>query len=152
MPVWKNKCWPNVLFAYLRPLVCPGLCIFLAMRFYILFLLTYYDKRNSKIEDNSLFFTSHYKYIPKSEVAQSCPTLHDRMDCNLPGSSVHGIFQARVLEWVAISFSRGYSWPWDQTRVPRVIDRRFTVWATREVPYTQKEEPKSVHYMCAKRL
>ena len=37
-----------------------------------------------------------------SEVAQSCPTLHDPMDCSLPGSSVHGIFQARVLEWVAI--------------------------------------------------
>ena len=42
----------------------------------------------------------------ESEVAQSCPTLCDRMDCSLPGFSVHGIFQARVLEWVAISFSR----------------------------------------------
>ena len=41
----------------------------------------------------------------ESEVAQSCPTLHDLMDCSLPGSSVHGIFQARVLEWVAIAFS-----------------------------------------------
>ena len=41
----------------------------------------------------------------ESEVAQSCPTLHDPMDCSLPGSSVHGIFQARVLEWVSIAFS-----------------------------------------------
>ena len=41
-----------------------------------------------------------------SEVAQSCPTLCDPVDCSLPGSSVHGIFQARILEWVAISFSR----------------------------------------------
>ena len=41
----------------------------------------------------------------ESEVAQSCPTLSDPMDCNLPGSSVHGIFQARVLEWGAIAFS-----------------------------------------------
>ena len=41
----------------------------------------------------------------ESEVAQSCPTLFDPMDCSLPGSSVHGIFQARILEWVAISFS-----------------------------------------------
>ena len=41
----------------------------------------------------------------ESEVAQSCLTLCDPMDCSLPGSSVHGIFQARVLEWVAISFS-----------------------------------------------
>ena len=42
----------------------------------------------------------------ESEVAQSCPTLSDPMDCSLPGSSAHGIFQARVLEWVAIAFSR----------------------------------------------
>ena len=42
----------------------------------------------------------------ESEVAQSCPTLCDPMDCSLPGSSLHGILQARVLEWVAISFSR----------------------------------------------
>ena len=41
----------------------------------------------------------------ESEVAQSCPTLCDPMDCSLPGSSVHGIFQARVLEWGAIAFS-----------------------------------------------
>ena len=41
----------------------------------------------------------------ESEVAQSCPTLSDLMDCSLPGSSVHGIFQARVLEWGAIAFS-----------------------------------------------
>ena len=43
----------------------------------------------------------------ESEVAQSCPTLCNPMDCSPPGSSIHGIFQARVLEWVAISFSRG---------------------------------------------
>ena len=41
----------------------------------------------------------------EGEVAQSCPTLSDPMDCSLPGSSVHGIFQARVLEWGAIAFS-----------------------------------------------
>ena len=46
------------------------------------------------------------KVESENEVAQSCPTLHDCMDCSLPGSSVHGIFQARVLEWVAIAFSR----------------------------------------------
>ena len=42
----------------------------------------------------------------ESEVAQSCPTLRNAMDCSLPGSSVHGIFQARVLEWVAIAFPK----------------------------------------------
>ena len=72
-----------------------------------------------------------------SEVAQSCPTLCDPMDCSLPGSSVHGIFQARVLEWVAISFSRGSSWPRDWTRVSRIAGRHFTVWATREVLNTR---------------
>ena len=46
------------------------------------------------------------KVKSESEVAQSCPTLHDPMDCSLPGSSIHGIFQARVLEWGAIAFSK----------------------------------------------
>ena len=54
----------------------------------------------------------------ESEVAQSCPTLCDPMDCSLPGSSVHGIFQARVLEWAAISFSRGSSQPRIEPRFP----------------------------------
>ena len=45
------------------------------------------------------------KVKSESEVVQSCPTLNDPMDCSLPGSSVHGIFQARVLEWVASAFS-----------------------------------------------
>ena len=55
------------------------------------------------------------------------------MDCSLPGSSIHGIFQAIVLQWVAISFSRGSSWPRDRTRVSHIVDRCFTVWATKEV-------------------
>ena len=54
------------------------------------------------------------------------------MDCSPPGSSVHGIFQARVLEWVAISFSRGSSQPRDRTPVSRTAGRCFTIWATRE--------------------
>ena len=45
------------------------------------------------------------KVKSESEVAQSCPTISDPMDCSLPGSSTHGIFQARVLEWGAIAFS-----------------------------------------------
>ena len=54
----------------------------------------------------------------ESEVGQFCLTLCDHMDCSLPGSSIHGIFQARGLEWVATSFSRGSSRPRDRTRVP----------------------------------
>ena len=49
-----------------------------------------------------------------------------------PGSSVHGIFQARILEWAAISFSRRSSQPKDRTQVSRIADRHFTIWATRE--------------------
>ena len=51
------------------------------------------------------FLLQCMKVKSESEVAQSCPTLLDPMDCSLPGSSIHGIFQARALEWVAIAFS-----------------------------------------------
>ena len=56
--------------------------------------------------------------IIHNEVAQSCLILCDPLDCSLPGSSVRGIFQARILEWVAISFSRGSSWSRDWTQSP----------------------------------
>ena len=58
---------------------------------------------------------------------QSCPTLFYLMDCSLPGSSVHGILQARILEWAIISYFRGSSWPWDRTWVSFVsyISGRF---------------------------
>ena len=69
----------------------------------------------------------------ESEVAQSCLTLCDPMDCSPAGSAIHGIFQAGVLEWVAISFSRRSSRPRDWTWVSRIVGRRFAVWATREV-------------------
>ena len=61
-----------------------------------------------------------------AKLLQSCPTLCNSIDCNPPGFSVHGILQARILEWVAISFSRGSSQPRDQTWVSYVscIGRR----------------------------
>ena len=61
-----------------------------------------------------------------SEVTQSCPTLCDPMDCSPPGFSVHVILQARILEWVAISFSRGSSQPRDRTWVSCTAGRFFT--------------------------
>ena len=66
-----------------------------------------------------------------SEVAQLCLTLCDPVDCSPPGSSIHGILHARILEWVAISFSRGSSWPRDQTQVSHIAGRCFNLWATR---------------------
>ena len=61
----------------------------------------------------------------ESEAAQSCPTLCDPMDCSLPHFSVHGIFQARVLGWVGISFPRGSSQPRDRTWVYHIVGRCF---------------------------
>ena len=58
-------------------------------------------------------------------IAQSCPTLRDPMDCRPPGSSVHGIFQARILEWVTIPFSRD-SQPRDRTLVSCITDKTIT--------------------------
>ena len=69
----------------------------------------------------------YYQSKSASEVAQSCPTLCDLVDCSLPGSSIQGILQARILEWVAISFSRGSSQPRDQTQVSCIAGRRFTL-------------------------
>ena len=68
----------------------------------------------------------------EGEVAQSCPTFCNPVDCSLPGFSVHGILRARILEWVTISFSRGSSQPRDWTWVSCIGGRRFNLWATRE--------------------
>ena len=68
-------------------------------------------------------------------VTQSCPTLYNPMDCSLPGSSVHGILQARIQEWIAISFSKASSQPRDRTWVSHIAGRFFTLWATREPLY-----------------
>ena len=65
-------------------------------------------------------------------VIQSCLTLCDPLDCSPPGSSVHGILQARILDWVAFPFSRGSSWPKRQTCDSCIAGRFFTIWAVRE--------------------
>ena len=63
---------------------------------------------------------------------KSCLTLCNPMDCSLPSFPIHGVFQARILEWVAISFSRGSSPPRGRTQVSSIAGRCFTLWATRE--------------------
>ena len=77
----------------------------------------------------------------RAKLLQSCPTLCSPMDCSPPGFSVHGILQARILEWVAISSSRGSSWLSDWTQVPyvsctgrRVLYTR-TTWEAPSSPY-----------------
>ena len=68
-------------------------------------LLCLWDSPGKNIGVGCHFLLQCMKVKSESEVAQSCLTLSDTMDCSLPGSSVHGIFQARVMEWVAIAFS-----------------------------------------------
>ena len=70
----------------------------------------------------------------KVQVTQLCLTLCDPMHCSPPGSSVHGILQARILEWVGIPFSRGSFRPSGQTQVSCIADKFFTIWATRKAP------------------
>ena len=92
----------------------------------------------------------------ESEVAQSCLTLCNPMDCSLPGSSVQGIFQAIVLDRIAISFSRRSSWPRDWTWVSCLVDRCFTIWATQISPNWWVDKQTGVHlykehYLAVKR-
>ena len=75
----------------------------------------------SDIVQNVMFL----KWEVKVLVAQSSPALWDPMDCSLPGFSVHGILQARILEWVAIPFSRGSSQPRDWIQVSCIVSRFF---------------------------
>ena len=95
---------------------------------------------------NMVTFSTGIKVKSESEVAQSCQTLCDPMDWGLPGFFVHGIFQARILDWVAISFSRRSSWPREWTRVSCIVGRCFTIWATRKSTGI-KQDPKP-HNMC----
>ena len=78
-------------------------------------------------------------------VTQSCPNLCDSMDCSVPGSSVYEILQARILERVAISFSRGSSWPRDWTQVSHIAGRFFIVWATQEAQNVLREINKYIY-------
>ena len=86
-------------------------------------------KKEMARRNTDILGISELNWKPKvkwSEFPQFCPTLCDPMDYSPPGSSVHGIFQARILVWVAISFSR------DQTWVSHIASTCFIIWATKE--------------------
>ena len=78
-------------------------------------------------------------------VTKLCPTLCDPMDCSPPGPSVHGISQTRILEWVAISFSRASSRPRDGTRVSCIGRQILYSWVSREAPWWNEEGSYSSH-------
>ena len=85
----------------------------------------------SKLWTHPRLYTLWVLWLPVC-VAQSCPTLCGPTDCSLPGSSVHGILQASILEWGAIPFSRRPSQPRDRRQVSCIAGGFFTVWASRE--------------------
>ena len=100
----------------------------MALLWYKMVKLTYFEKGYENIDSTNLvdifkckeyFFIDFFQALLINEsqvkvlVSQSYPTLCDPMDCNPPGSSVYWILQARILEWVAIPFSQGSSWPRD---------------------------------------
>ena len=83
--------------------------------------------------NNMVNISNNIFLILKVRVAHSCPTPCNPLDCSPPGSSIHDVFQARMVERLAISYFRGSSSPRDQTQVSSIVGRFFTIWATREV-------------------
>ena len=91
-------------------------------------LFTIQATRKDLIKEKDILSVSLFLNLHAHLAIQSCPTLCDPVDCNLPDSSVHGIIQARILEWVALSSSRGSSWTRDWTYISCVdcIGRRIS--------------------------
>ena len=108
------------------------ICIYFLLKFIFNCVLTQYKLITWRIEFRINIFELLHVCVYML-VAQSCPALRNPMECSPPGSSVHEILQARILEWVAILFSRGSSQPRDHTQVSCIAGRLFTIWATREV-------------------
>ena len=96
---------------------------------------TYFSKyyASPTYDPREVIYYTHITLLKvKMLVAQSCVILCHPMNCSLPGSSVHGTLQARILEWVAIPFSRWSSEFRDRTWVSGIASRFFTIWAMRE--------------------
>ena len=159
----REHLWSHILFAFANELPHPCFMYFncygksnskdfemsmFSGNFRLILCPAYFTGRGFSFSIFSLRFPRHChpshlqpKFSPGKKanpkwpaVTQSCPALCNPMDCSPPSSSVHGILQARILEWVAISFSRGSSWPRDQTQVSCIAGRRLTAWATRGSP------------------
>ena len=109
----------------------------------------------------SIYFMIHKLFLTKSAILVHCYSDRSKkwrseshsvmsnslwpMDCSPPGSSVHGFLQARILEWVAISFSRGSSQPTDLTQVSCIVDRLYTDRATREAQVWERRQELGSH-------
>ena len=96
------------------------------------------SKSQTQMKQLSMHYVVHTIWKKESEVAETSLILCNSTDCNLPGSSLYGIFLARILECSAISFSRGSTQPRDWTQVSHTAGRGFILWATREAPHTMQ--------------
>ena len=91
-----------------------------------------------QLSTSSLYALVSSRFCCCCSVGKSEPTLCNTTDCSPPGSSVYGILQARILEWLVILFSKGSSQPRDRTQISCIAGRFFTVWATREAPFLSR--------------
>ena len=94
------------------------------------------------------FLLQCMKMKSEREVTQSCPTLSDPMDCSLPGSSIHGIFQARVLEWGAIAFSESHSVMSNSLRPPGILQARILEWVAFPFSRGSSQSRDQTHISC----
>ena len=124
--------WPSLSFS-------PTLWVSLSVR------RSHVSSSSSKTRDTIMMGPPTWPHLTlvKVLVTQSCLTLCDPVDCSPPGSSVHGLSQAGILEWVAIPFSRESSQPRDWTLVSYTAGRFFTIWATGEAPSNPNYLPKA---------
>ena len=124
----NNYCVHFFLFCIPLVQVLFTLCVTIETGSKLVFLMPVFPLLTPVLSPHQHFSNLKVKVL----VIQSCLTLCDPMDCTLPGSWVHEILQARILEWVAIPFSRGSPQPRDQTQVSHTAGGFFTIWATRE--------------------
>ena len=94
----------------------------------------------SRVPQRTRLSSLYYKQLPPILCVcvklLSCIRLFNPMGCSLPGSSVNGILQARIMEWIAIPFPRESYWPRNQTQVSCIVGGFSTIWATRALSYT----------------
>ena len=119
----------NLTFPNMRSRYCV-ICFYLFLNNLLLTIFMSLNILSHSMCDNFIVF---YYEVKWNEFTQSCPTLCNPVDCSLPGSSICGIFQARILKWVAISFSRGSSQPRDWTQASCIAGRLLTLRATRDI-------------------
>ena len=134
-------CWES--FFHLCLLTCPLSCFAVVVTWFLhLYFLSHSSLNSLTVKVLCSPFTS--KEV-KVLVTQLCLTLCNSLNCSLPGSSVHGILQARILEWVAMPFSKGSSWPRNQTAVSLIAGRFFAIWAIKGSAYAWLLPP---HRLC----